>query len=95
MRILLSVALALGVAGWSMWSVPALAEAPGRSAPSAPADLWPRQVGIAGATALVYQPQVSAWSGNTLDFRVAVAVRPTGARSGDVRRDLGDCADPR
>jgi len=80
-RVHLFVALAVGVAGWSMMSsAPALAAGSGRSSPSAPSDPWPRQIGIAGATALVYQPQVNTWSGDTLDFRAAVAMRPTGAK---------------
>ncbi|MCP5250045.1 MAG: hypothetical protein H6942_16205 [Candidatus Accumulibacter sp.] len=41
---------------------------------------WPRQVGLAGATALVYLPQVNSWQANQLSFRVAVAVRKTDAR---------------
>ena len=28
---------------------------------------------------LVYQPQVNSWTGNQIDFRVALAIKPTGA----------------
>jgi hypothetical protein len=74
--------LTLGLGGSLGWIVPALAQ-PRASAPPAagvPADPWPRQVKVANATLLVYQPQVESWEGNTLKFRSAVAVRPTGAK---------------
>ncbi len=45
-----------------------------------PADPWPRDISVAGAAVLVYQPQVNAWVGNQLDFRVAMAIKPTGAK---------------
>jgi len=41
-------------------------------------DPWPRQVQLADATALIYQPQVESWQGNQLAFRAAVAVTPSG-----------------
>ena len=44
-----------------------------------PADPWPRDLSITGAAVLVYQPQVNKWDGNQLDFRAAVAIKPTGA----------------
>ena len=44
-----------------------------------PADPWPRDVSIANAAVLVYQPQVNSWTANQLDFRVALAIKPTGA----------------
>ncbi|WP_300339347.1 hypothetical protein [Accumulibacter sp.] len=50
------------------------------AAPQPPRDPWPRQVDLAGATALVYLPQVNSWQGNHLSFRAAVAVRKTGAQ---------------
>ncbi len=70
---------------------PALAAAqPTASAPAAPsttaprsaipADPWPRKLDLAGAAALVYQPQVNRWDGNRLDFRAAVALQPSGAQ---------------
>jgi hypothetical protein len=74
--------LTLGLGGSPGWIVPALAQ-PCASAPpatSVPADPWPRQVRVANATLLVYQPQVESWEGNTLKFRSAVAVRPAGAK---------------
>jgi hypothetical protein len=60
------------------------AQAPA-AAPSAPgavpasADPWPRDVSIPGAAALLYQPQVNTWVDNQIEFRAAVALKPTGA----------------
>lgn len=46
------------------------------------ADPWPRDVPLAGgAEALIYQPQVNRWEGNQLDWRVAVALTPSGAKT--------------
>ncbi len=55
---------------------------PPSAAPAAPAprDPWPRDVTLTGADALIYQPQVDSWTGNTLAWRVAVALRPTGQK---------------
>jgi hypothetical protein len=74
--------LTLVLGGSLGWIVPALAQ-PRPSAPppaNVPADPWPRQVKVTHATLVVYQPQVESWEGNTLKFRSAVAVRPTGAK---------------
>ena len=30
---------------------------------------------------LVYQPQVNKWDGNQIDFRAALAIKPTGAKA--------------
>ena len=73
-------ALAVG-AGWPH---PAFAQSTTAAARTpvvvqAPADAWPRPVALPGAAALVYAPQVERWTGNRIDFRAAVAVRPTGA----------------
>jgi len=56
--------------------------APAAAAPSAalPADPWPRDVSIPSAAILVYQPQVNKWDGNQIDFRAALAIKPTGAQ---------------
>jgi hypothetical protein len=43
-------------------------------------DPWPRQIDLASATVLVYQPQVEKWEGDTLDFRAAVAARASGSK---------------
>ena len=42
-------------------------------------DGWPRSFTSDGATITVYQPQVTAWSGNVLSFRAAISVLPQGA----------------
>ena len=55
----------------------ALAQAP--AAASLPADPWPRDISMSNAAVLVYQPQVNSWTGNQIDFRVAMAIKPTGA----------------
>ncbi len=65
----------------AVFAVPASAQAaPAPSAPKLPADPWPRKVDLANASVLVYQPQVSKWEGNQLDFRAAVAIQPVGAK---------------
>ncbi len=70
--------LALAVVCALAWAGAALAQGGGTSRGGRlPADPWPREVKLGDATALVYQPQVNSWEGNTLDFRSAVAVRPT------------------
>ena len=67
----------------------ALAAVPGATAQTAaasssgspiPADPWPRDISISNAAVLIYQPQVSTWEGNQIDFRAALAIKPTGAK---------------
>src|SRR5262245_13057402 len=57
----------------------------GQTPPTAPAqppaDAWPREVTISTAQALIYQPQINSWSGNILDFRTAIALKPTGSQA--------------
>ena len=45
-----------------------------------PADPWPRVVNLSNGQVLVYQPQVNTWTDNRLDFRAALAIKPTGAK---------------
>ena len=45
--------------------------------PTAP---WPRAVNLSNAAVLVYQPQVDKWVDSQIDFRCAVAIKPTGAK---------------
>ena len=45
-----------------------------------PADPWPRDLTLSNGAVLVYQPQVSKWDGNQIDFRSAVAIKPAGAK---------------
>ncbi len=68
-------ALAIGLAGLSP---PVWAQA-SAAAPGAQADPWPRDVSVPDAAVLVYQPQVNSWIGNKLDFRAALAIKPTGS----------------
>ena len=44
-----------------------------------PADPWPRDLSLSSAAVLVYQPQINTWNDNRIDFRTAVAIKPTGA----------------
>ena len=46
-----------------------------------PADPWPREVTINNALVLIYQPQINSWSGNILDFRTAVALKPSASQA--------------
>jgi len=71
-----SVALSLGLAPLAS-AQPAPSAAP---AAKLPADPWPRDVSISNAAVLVYQPQVSKWTDNQIEFRSAVAIKPTGAK---------------
>ncbi|MCC7041983.1 MAG: carbohydrate-binding family V/XII [Burkholderiales bacterium] len=45
-----------------------------------PRDPWPRDVSIADAAVLIYQPQVTQWKDNRIEFRVAAAIKPTGSK---------------
>jgi hypothetical protein len=56
------------------------AVAQGAPAKALPADPWPRVVDLSNAQVLVYQPQVSKWTDNQLDFRAALAIKPDGAK---------------
>ena len=69
------VASLLGGAGSSAMAQPAAGAPPA----NLPADPWPRDVSIANAAVLVYQPQVNSWVGNQIDMRMAAALKPTGA----------------
>jgi hypothetical protein len=46
-----------------------------------PPDPWPRGVDLGDAQVLVYQPQINSWTDNQLDFRAALAIKPTGAKA--------------
>src|SRR5437764_12562614 len=52
---------------------------PAAPASALPADPWPRDLSLSNAALLVYQPQVNKWDGNQIDFRAALAIKPTGA----------------
>ncbi|HXX86069.1 MAG TPA: hypothetical protein VEN29_19090 [Casimicrobiaceae bacterium] len=77
---LLSLFLAAGL-GAAVFIAPCVSLAQSKQADAAlPADPWPRDVSLSNAAVLVYQPQVNSWNGNQLDFRAAVAIKPTGAK---------------
>src|SRR5271163_4356704 len=54
--------------------------AQGSQAPTVPPDPWPRVLDLADGQALVYQPQVSSWTGNHLEFRTALAIKLNNAK---------------
>ena len=58
----------------------AVAQATSASTSKLPADPWPRDLSIPSAAVLVYQPQINKWVDNQIDFRAAVAIKPTGAK---------------
>jgi hypothetical protein len=62
----LVVGAALAAPG-SLLAQPAAAPATAAAAPL-PADPWPRTVDLTNGQVLVYQPQVSKWDGNRIDF---------------------------
>src|SRR5206468_5710483 len=82
----LRVIVASSVALATLLAVSTHAAAQAASAPAAtpaaalPADPWPRDVSISNAALLIYQPQVNTWVDNKLDFRSAMAIKPTGAK---------------
>ncbi len=45
-----------------------------------PPDPWPRVVDLADGQVLVYQPQVTKWTDNQLEFRSALAIKPDNAK---------------
>ena len=60
---------------------PAQPPAGSASAPAGlPADPWPRQIDLTTGTVLMYQPQVSSWQGNQIEFRSALAIMPKGGK---------------
>ena len=61
-------------------AAPAAAPAASANPSQLPADPWPRQVNLSNATVLMYQPQVSSWVGNRIEFRAALAIHPKGAK---------------
>ncbi|HEX9300864.1 MAG TPA: hypothetical protein VF959_00810 [Casimicrobiaceae bacterium] len=74
-------ALALAAATLTGIPVTVLAQAAAPAvAPPIPADPWPRVVDLTNGQVLVYQPQVNKWEGNRIDFRCALAIKPTDAK---------------
>jgi hypothetical protein len=62
-------------------SIAASAWAQGSLEGTPPPDPWPRGVDLGNAQVLVYQPQINSWTDNQLDFRAALAIKPTGAKA--------------
>jgi hypothetical protein len=62
-------------------SVPAGALAQGNPVGTPPPDPWPRGVDLGDASVLVYQPQVTSWTDNQLNFRAALAIKPAGGKA--------------
>ena len=77
------VSMALAAASALVASPAAVAQAAPPPPPAAgiqpQADPWPRDVALANASVVVYQPQVNSWTGNQLSFRVALALKPAGS----------------
>ena len=69
--------LVLGPVGWPLT---AGAQGTAASQSAIPADPWPRVIDLANGQVLVYQPQINSWTGNQLDFRAALALKPEGAK---------------
>ena len=73
--------IAIAVVAATFVGAPAVSVVQSESKTSAlPADPWPRDLSISSAAVLVYQPQVNKWDGNQIDFRAALAIKPTGAK---------------
>ncbi len=76
----------IAVAGVAIFAISGPLFAQAKAAPSAapaaqlPADPWPRVVDLTNGQVLVYQPQVNKWEANRIDFRSALAIKPTGAK---------------
>ena len=66
------------VLGMLCASAGALAQ--GNPASKLPPDPWPRVVDLSNGQVLVYQPQISKWTDNQLEFRAALAIKPTDAK---------------
>ena len=75
-------AVLLGLAAALTLSLPVAAQAPAvpTKASALPADPWPRDISLFNAAVLVYQPQVSKWVDNQIEFRTALAIKPAGAK---------------
>ncbi|MEO8124039.1 MAG: hypothetical protein ABI633_08320, partial [Burkholderiales bacterium] len=65
---------------WLPGAVAAQAPTASAKATQLPADPWPRQVNLTNGTVMMYQPQVSSWVGNQIEFRSALAIHPKGAK---------------
>ncbi len=73
----LFLSLTLACASFAVWG-----QAPAATPASTqlPAFSWPREVSLPDAAVLVYQPQINKWVDNQIEFRSALAIKPTGAK---------------
>ncbi|HQR11574.1 MAG TPA: hypothetical protein PLW68_09620 [Casimicrobiaceae bacterium] len=78
MHVLRLMLVSVTLAGAS-FAVFGQAPAANASASPIPADPWPRELSLSNASVLVYQPQVNKWADNQIEFRSALAIKPTGA----------------
>jgi hypothetical protein len=69
-----------GLSGATPAAVPGTAPTTAAAPAPVSADPWPRDVTLSNADALIYQPQIESWVGNQMKWRVAVALRPSGAK---------------
>jgi hypothetical protein len=81
----MKLATLLAIVGFTCTALVSICDVAAQAAPdstalSLPADPWPRDVSISKAALLIYQPQVNSWVDNKLDFRSAMAIKPTGAK---------------
>ena len=74
-----TLVVGISTAATSTATLAQAAPAKPNAAPAIPADPWPRDISIPGAALLIYQPQVNKWQDNRIDFRAALAIKPTGA----------------
>jgi hypothetical protein len=65
---------------FAMLCAAAVAQAQADPASRLPPDPWPRVVDLTNGQVLVYQPQVNKWTDNQLEFRAALAIKPTDAK---------------
>src|SRR5262245_1789159 len=77
-RRLLNACMALGLSFVLFAAAPSVHAQGASPQAQTPADPWPRDIPLSNAVVTVYQPQVEKWEGDTLQFRAAVAARPSG-----------------
>lgn len=68
---------ATGMAKAAVPGAPSAGDPQGGAAQADP-DAWPRTIKTGGTTYMIYQPQLDAWDGLTLDARAAVSVQTDG-----------------
>ena len=72
--------VALICLAWVTGPVAAVTPVPPAAGIAVPAaKSWPREVKLANAAVLIYQPQINSWTDNKLNFRSALAILPKGA----------------